>query len=491
MPTLEDVKREFSRNEAWKDFGDEWSVAWGNARVQWYGSIMPRIQRFVPTDTIVEIAPGMGRWTQFLAGLSNRLEIVDVAPNCIEYCKKRFSHIHHIRYHVNDGHSLSMIEAGGANFVFSFDSLVHVQWNVLKSYLREVQRILSPDGVAFLHHSNLGAILPGDTIQTHWRGEDVTADLVKQECERIGTGCAQELINWGNDSGHLLDCFSLIGKTVPNCRYTNCEFMAEASALRKVASLYAPPNAHECDMANRLSKTSPSVLVIGVYLLDKSSHICRIRSQIDKSSRWEVKQRWIGLGTGAVPGKLADVTVRKVNPPAMKFTLLNQLLSETNIDPFEFVVVCDDDIALPESFLDRYLELVMRYDFALAQPARTHDSFIDHPFVEQLDGLLARRTRFVEIGPLFSVHKRAFPLIFPFDEASPMGWGYDFFWPTVVAKANLKMGIIDSVPVTHSLRKPVSYYQHETASREKDGFLKYRPHLSPDEAFFIVDSYAV
>ena len=235
---------------------------------------------------------------------------------------------------------------------------------------------------------------------------------------------------------------------------------------------------------------SYSVLVIGVYLLDKSSHICRIRSQIGKSSQWEVEQRWIGLGTGAVPEELANVTIRQVNPPAMKFALLNQLLSETKIHPFEFVVVCDDDIVLPESFLDRYFELVVRYDFALAQPARTHDSFIDHPFVEQLDGLLARWTRFVEIGPLFSVNRRAFPLIFPFDEASPMGWGYDFFWPTVIAKANLKMGIVDAVPVAHSLRKPVSYYQHETAHREMDEFLTHRPHLSPEEACFIIESYA-
>jgi len=243
-------------------------------------------------------------------------------------------------------------------------------------------------------------------------------------------------------------------------------------------------------MASRLSGTSPSVLIVGVYLLDKPSHIRGIKTEFDKRSRWETEQRWVALGTGAVPEDIAGVTMRKIDHTAAKFSLLNQLLTETKLDDFEFVVVCDDDIVLPESFLDRYLELVVRYDLALAQPARTHDSFIDHPFVEQLDGLLARWTRFVEIGPLFSVHRRAFPIMFPFDEASPMGWGYDFFWPTLVAKANLKMGIIDAVPVAHSLRKSVSYYQHETASREMDTFLKYRPHLSPGEAFFIVESYA-
>jgi hypothetical protein len=151
----------------------------------------------------------------------------------------------------------------------------------------------------------------------------------------------------------------------------------------------------------------------------------------------------------------------------------------------------DDDIILPANFVDRYLELIVRYDFAFAQPARSHDSFIDHPFVEQLDGLLARWTRFVEIGPLFSIHRRAFPLIFPFDESSPMGWGYDFCWPEIIATASLKMGIVDAVPVAHSLRKPVLYYQYEKARKEMDEILTHRPHLSPDEAFFIIESYAV
>ena len=235
---------------------------------------------------------------------------------------------------------------------------------------------------------------------------------------------------------------------------------------------------------------SDSVLIVGIYLLDKPNYICQIKSELGKSSRWEVEQRWVGLGTGPIPEEIAGVTARKVIPPAMKFSLLNQLLAETNIGAFEFVIVCDDDINFPENFLDRYLQLVMRYDFALAQPARTHDSFIDHPFVEQLDGLIARWTRFVEIGPLFSVHQRAFPLIFPFDDASPMGWGYDFFWPQIIGNAGLKMGIVDAVPIAHYLRKSVSYYQHEQASREMEEFLSRRPCLSPDEAFFILESYA-
>jgi hypothetical protein len=77
-----------------------------------------------------------------------------------------------------------------------------------------------------------------------------------------------------------------------------------------------------------------SVLIVGVYLLDKPSYLREIKSELGKSSRWEVEQRWVGLGTGPVPEEVADVTLRKVIPPAMKFPLLNQLLANTNIEDF-------------------------------------------------------------------------------------------------------------------------------------------------------------
>ena len=83
----------------------------------------------------------------------------------------------------------------------------------------------------------------------------------------------------------------------------------------------------------------------------------------------------------------------------------------------------DDDILIPDDFVDRYLEIVANRGFALSQPARTHTSYIDHYFVAQLIGLESRQTNFVEIGPLFVVHCSAYSFILPFDERPPMGWG--------------------------------------------------------------------
>jgi hypothetical protein len=151
--------------------------------------------------------------------------------------------------------------------------------------------------------------------------------------------------------------------------------------------------------------------------------------------------------------------------------------------------VCDDDISLPEGFVDRYLELVSSHGLALAQPARTHDSYIDNWITEQLDGLTARRTRFVEIGPLFSMRRDAVRLLTPFSEASPMGWGYDFVWPVLLEEAGLGMGIVDATPVVHNLRKPVTLYDRRDAAIAMQSFLADRRHLTPHEAFSIVEAY--
>lgn len=232
------------------------------------------------------------------------------------------------------------------------------------------------------------------------------------------------------------------------------------------------------------------VLVVGVYLADRDNNAATLVQELNRSKCRQVEQRWVALGRGAIPEALASVTVSRVTPPRPKFALLNAILANVELAVEDFVIVCDDDIGVPDGFLDRYLDTVTRYDLALAQPARTHDSYIDHWFVEQLDGLEARRTRFVEIGPLFSIRGDAFRHIVPFSEESPMGWGYDFVWPVVMDAAGLRMGIVDATPVAHNLRKPVALYDHSRVSQAMEAFLAKRPHLTRHEAFWLVEAYS-
>ena len=232
------------------------------------------------------------------------------------------------------------------------------------------------------------------------------------------------------------------------------------------------------------------VLVAGIYLTDRENTAAATIAELTRSQEWSVTHRWAALGQQPPPNDLARVTAEHIQTAMPKFVLLNHLLTGVNPGDYRFVIFADDDIDLPSGFLDDYLRLVNRYDFALSQPARTHDSFIDHRFVERLDGIDARWTNFVEIGPLVTMRHDAASILLPFDEMSPMGWGYDFTWPRTMQDAGLRLGIVDATPVRHSLRKPVTGYSWDTANDQQQKYMASRPHLSKLDAFRILESYA-
>ena len=70
-----------------------------------------------------------------------------------------------------------------------------------------------------------------------------------------------------------------------------------------------------------------------------------------------------------------------------------------------------------------------------------------------------------------------------------MGWGLDLVWPVTVERAGLRMGIVDAVPVRHSLRRPAQHYRHGHAQAEMHAYLERREHLRIEQASVILDSY--
>jgi ubiquinone/menaquinone biosynthesis C-methylase UbiE len=53
------------------------------------------------------------------------------------------------RFESNNGRSLPVVADSSMDLTFSFDSLVHIEAEVLAAYLRELARVHKPDGVAF------------------------------------------------------------------------------------------------------------------------------------------------------------------------------------------------------------------------------------------------------------------------------------------------------------------------------------------------------
>ena len=135
MPDVEWNFRTWNDQHDWEKDGDEWSISWGGARAQWFGSIYPRIHSFLPANRILEIAPGRGRWTQFLLPHFVEYVGVDLSEKCIQACKQRFSAATRAKFHQNDGRSLAMVPDASIDFVFSLDSLVHVESDVIGEYI--------------------------------------------------------------------------------------------------------------------------------------------------------------------------------------------------------------------------------------------------------------------------------------------------------------------------------------------------------------------
>src|SRR5204863_3357554 len=93
----------------WKDAGEEWSEPWGTSEAQWFGAILPRVRDCLPAGTILEIAPGFGRWTHYLKDYCQELWIVDCATDCIDACRRRFAADSHGKCYVNTAVSLPLI----------------------------------------------------------------------------------------------------------------------------------------------------------------------------------------------------------------------------------------------------------------------------------------------------------------------------------------------------------------------------------------------
>ncbi|UHD14550.1 hypothetical protein [Thiocapsa bogorovii] len=240
------------------------------------------------------------------------------------------------------------------------------------------------------------------------------------------------------------------------------------------------------------SKPEPNdnrVLVLGIYLPSVANHAARISADLLAGNLWQIDLRWAAVGEGGIPDGLRALTVLRLTERVPKFRILNRLLAEIDLAPYRFLVVVDDDIELESGFLDRFLAYQTAHDLTLAQPARTHDSYIDHYFVAQLLGVEARQTRFVEIGPVFSLRRDGFAHLLPFDEEAPMGWGLDFVWPVQLDAHGCRLGVIDASPVRHALRKPVSTYDYTETNTAMEQFLNDRAHLSHAAAFVALETY--
>lgn len=204
------------------------------------------------------------------------------------------------------------------------------------------------------------------------------------------------------------------------------------------------------------------VLVLGIERTDRANLMAAARAELQRS-RHDVE-----VATSDVGGR-------------GKWQNLNALLSDHPPDGHDWLMVIDDDVALPHGFLDDFLFLAERFDLRLAQPAHRRRSHAAWRVTRRRPGSVVRETGFVEIGPISAFHRSTFETLLPFPDLIA-GWGLDAHWAALAHARGWRTGVVDATPIRHVLRPIADSYRREEALAEAQAFLAGRPHVSAAEA---------
>jgi ubiquinone/menaquinone biosynthesis C-methylase UbiE len=215
MPTLEENR--FWDKYDWPQDGDEWTdqaAFCGVAYSRWKKDIVDTfiIPSVAENSTVLEVAMGHGRWTPFLAQRARRYAGIDLSPSCVNFCRKRFTHLTNVDFHATGGRKLSLIASGSVQFVWSYDSFVHIEPDVMEDYMAEFARILSPGGRGTIHHPGT----PTCRQRANGGRSELSADLFARIANASGLQVLSQVDSWGprNRSNTKLfaDCISTIEK---------------------------------------------------------------------------------------------------------------------------------------------------------------------------------------------------------------------------------------------------------------------------------------
>jgi cyclopropane fatty-acyl-phospholipid synthase-like methyltransferase len=102
--------------------------------------------------TLVEIGPGGGRWTRYMLG-AKRIYAVDYHQELLDELKSNFnaSNITSVK---NNGDDFPDIPDGSIDFLFSFGAFVHLDVEIIDSYLRNIKRLLKPTSNVVIQYSD-------------------------------------------------------------------------------------------------------------------------------------------------------------------------------------------------------------------------------------------------------------------------------------------------------------------------------------------------
>ncbi len=204
------------------------------------------------------------------------------------------------------------------------------------------------------------------------------------------------------------------------------------------------------------------VLAIGVEREDRANLMDAARAELTRS-RHDVEVATSGIGGRG------------------KFENLNALIESHPLDARDWLLVLDDDVALPRGFLDAFLFLAERFALKLAQPAHRRRSHAAWRVTRRRAGSVVRETGFVEIGPVCAFHRDTFATLLPYPPLRA-GWGLDAHWAALARERGWRIGVVDATPIRHVARPIADAYRRDDAVAEAQAFLAGRPYVTATDA---------
>jgi hypothetical protein len=204
------------------------------------------------------------------------------------------------------------------------------------------------------------------------------------------------------------------------------------------------------------------VLAIGIEREDRPNLMAAARAELTRS-RHDVEVATSGVGGRG------------------KFENLNLLLDAHSLAACDWLLVLDDDVALPRGFLDDFVFLAERYEFKLAQPAHRRRSHAAWRVTRRRAASVVRETGFVEIGPVCAFHRDTFETLLPYPQLQA-GWGLDSHWAALARQHGWRIGVVDATPIRHVMRPIADSYRRADAVAEAQAFLAERPYVTAAEA---------
>lgn len=140
-------------------------------------------------------------------------------------------------------------------------------------------------------------------------------------------------------------------------------------------------------------------------------------------------------------------TQTRSSGPGQRMQLLQELIDGYPPPDECWVILADDDVtwAFPgdgESWR-RWAQLS---ELDVSQPGHFPSSNHVYRLNDAKPLTLARRTGFVEVGPLVLMSPKGYSAALPFPKGAEMGWGLDIDWSFL---SNLAIGVVDCTPMVH------------------------------------------